>query len=83
MKCHMIFDIKLGEKFCRKERLVVGVHTTTAPASITYLSVVSRKSVRIALKIAALNGLEILACCIQNDYLTAKYREIKWTTEGP
>ena len=39
IKCHMIFDIKVGEKFRRKARLVGG---TTAPGSITYLSVVSR-----------------------------------------
>ena len=35
IKCHMIFDVKLGDKFRRKARLVVGGHTTTAPASIT------------------------------------------------
>ena len=66
IKCHIIFDIKLGENFRKKAQLVGGGHTTTAPASITYLSVVSRDSVRIALKIAALNALDILACDIQN-----------------
>ena len=40
----MIFDIKLGEKFRRKAQLVGGGHTTTAPDSSTYLSVVSRDS---------------------------------------
>ena len=59
-----------------------GGHTTTAPASITYFSVVSRDSVRIALTIAALNGLNILACGIQNSYLTVKCSEIIWTTVG-
>ena len=43
IKFHMIFDIKLGENFRRKARLVGGGQTTTAPASITYLSVVSRE----------------------------------------
>ena len=43
---------------------------TTAPTSITYSSVVSRDSVRIALTIAALNGLDILAFDIHNAYLT-------------
>ena len=62
IKCHIIFDVKLGENFSRKARLVGGGHTTTAPASITYSSVVSRDSVRIALTIAALNDLDILAC---------------------
>ena len=36
IKCHMIFDVKLGENFRRKERLVGGGHTANAPASITY-----------------------------------------------
>ena len=75
IKCHMIVDVKLGENFRRKARLVGGGRTTTAPASITYSSVVSRDSVRIALEIAALNDLDILACDIQNAYLTLLYRE--------
>ena len=83
IKCHMIFDVKLGENFRRKARLVGGGHTTTAPASITYSSVVSRDSVRIALTITALNDLDILACDIQNAYLTALCREKIWTRAGP
>ena len=83
IKCRMIFDIKLGENFRRKARLVGGGHKTVTPASITYSSVVSRDSVRIALTIAALNGLDILACDIQNAYLTAKCRELIWTVAGP
>ena len=39
--CHMIFDIKLGDNFRRKDRLVGGGHHTVAPESVTYLSVVS------------------------------------------
>ena len=73
--CHMIFEIKLGKNFRRKARLVGGGHQTVTPASITYSSVVSRDSVRIALTVAALNDLDILACDIQNAYLTAKCRE--------
>ena len=38
---------------------------------------------RIALTMAALNGLDILACDIQNAYLTAKCREKIWTIAGP
>ena len=79
----MIFDVKLGENFRRKSRLVGGGHTTTAPASIKYSSVVSRDSVRIALTIAVLNDLDILACDIQNAYLTALCRENIWTKTGP
>ena len=83
INCHMIFDIKMGENFRCKARLVAGGHTTTAPASITYSSVVSRDSVRIALTIAALNDLQILACDIQNAYLTARCREKIYTIAGP
>ena len=64
IKCHIIWDVKLGENFRRKARLVAGGHVTETPSSITYSSVVSRDSVRIALTIAALNGLDILACDI-------------------
>ena len=59
------------------------VHTTTAPASITYSSVVSKDSVRISLTIATVNGLDILAYDMQDDYLTSKCRELIWTTAGP
>ena len=62
---------------------MVGGHTTNASVPITYLSLVSRDSVRIALTIATLNGLEILACDIQNDYLTAECMELILTTAGP
>ena len=72
VNCHMIFDINMGEGFRRKARMVNGSHTTEAPASPTYSSIVSRDSVRIALAIAALNGLNMLACNIQNEFLTAK-----------
>ena len=38
--------------------------------------------VRIALTIGALNDLDILACNIQNAYLTNKCRELIWTVAG-
>ena len=79
----MIFDIKLGENFRRKSGLVEGGHTTTVPASITYSSAFSRDSVRITLKIAALNVLDILERDIQNYYLTEKCRDLIWATTGP
>ena len=81
--CHMIFDIKMGENFRRKARMVAGGHKTVTPSSLTYSSVVSRDSVRIALTIAALNGLDVLACDIQNAYLTAPCREKIWMVAGP
>ena len=75
IKCHMIFDIKLYESFRRKTRLLGGEHTKTAPSAITFLSVVSKDSSRIALTILALNNLDILACDIQNAYQKALSRE--------
>ena len=83
IRCHMIFDTKFGENFRRKARLVAGGHMTEAPAMITYSSVLSRDSVRIALTIAALNGLQVMSCDIQNAYLTADCRERTWTYAGP
>ena len=70
----MIFDIKMGENFRQKDRIVAGGYTTTAPDGLTYSSVVPRKSVMIALTIAALNDIEVMACYIKNDYLMEKYR---------
>ena len=69
IECHMIFDIKLRENLQRKERLVGGGHKQETQASTTYSSVVYRESFHIALTIAALNGMDILACDIQNAYL--------------
>ena len=79
----MIFNIKLGENFRRKARLVGGGHQTLAPESITCFSFVSCDSVQIVLTVAALNDLDILACNILNAYLTAKFREKIWTIVGP
>ena len=83
VKCHLIFDVKMGENFRRKARFVAGGHTTDVPITLTYASVVSQDSVRIALTIAALNNLQVLACDIQNAYLTADCRELIWTRAGP
>ncbi len=56
--CHMIFDIKMEDFRC-KARLVAGGHMTKAPATITYTSVVSWETVRVALLMAALNDLNV------------------------
>ncbi len=66
----------MGENFRRKACLVAGGHMTDTLAAMTYSSVVSRDSVRIALTIAALNDLKVMACDIQNAYLTADCREL-------
>ena len=74
VKCHMIFDVKM-EDFRRKARLVAGGHMTKAPAAVTYASVVSRETVRIALTIAALNELEVKVGDVMNAYITAPCTE--------
>ena len=79
--CHMIFDVKMD--LTRKARFVAGGHMTEAPASITYSSVVSRDSVRLAFLIAALNDIEIIACDVGNAYLNAPCREKVWFVAGP
>ena len=78
----MIFDVNMRENFRQKARLVGGGHMTEEPSSITYYSVVSRDSVRIALTVAVLNGLDLLDFDIQSAYLTAKCREKIWTIAG-
>jgi len=80
--CHMIFDVKM-EALRLKARYVAGRHTTGAPATTTYASVVSRESVHIALLIAALNDLEVKATDVQNAYVTAPCTEKVWTVLGP
>ena len=55
---HIIFDIKM-ENFRRKARLVSGCHMTTAPAAVTYASVVLCETICIDLTLAALNELEV------------------------
>ena len=72
LNMHMIFDVKMVENFRRKARLVADGHKTDSPATITYSSVVSRDSVRIALTIAALNDLKVLACDILKAMLPPK-----------
>ncbi len=80
IKCHIIFDVKMD--FTRKARFVAGGHTTEPPNSLTYSSVVSRESVKIAFLIAALNDLDIMSCDIGNAYLNAKCREKIWFVAG-
>ena len=79
--CHLVFDIKM-ENFQRKARLVANGNETGPPASLTYASVVSRESVRIALTIAALNGLEVKTSDIECAYLTAPTTEKLYTILG-
>jgi hypothetical protein len=80
--CHMIFDVKM-EDFRRKKRFVAGGHTTDTPHAMTYESVVSRESVRIALTLATLNYLDVKMADIENAYLMALITEKVWTVLGP
>ena len=82
IKCHLVFDIKM-DTYQYKARMVAGGHMTETPASMTYSSVVSRDSVRVALTIAALNDLQVKAGDIQNAYLTAPCKERITVTCGP
>ena len=82
MECHLVFEIKL-DGFHRKARLVAGGHMTEAPAVMTYTSVMSRETVRIALMTAMLNDLEVKASDVQNAYLTMPCSEKIYTRLGP
>ena len=78
----MVFDIKM-EDFRQKARLVAGGHITKALATITYASVVSRETVRIAIMTSALDDLEVKLGDILNVYRQAPVIEEVWTTLGP
>jgi hypothetical protein len=65
VRCHMVFDVKM-EDFCREARLVAGGHMTKAPATLTYASVVSRETVKLALTVAALNDTDVWAADVLN-----------------
>ena len=71
--CPLIFDVKMD--LTRKARYVAGGHLTDPPSSLTYASIVSRETIRIAFLIAALNDPKILTGDIQNAYLNAYTKE--------
>ena len=73
----------MGKNFRRKARFVADGNKTKTPSTMTYLSVVSRDSVRIALTIAALSDLDALACDIQNAYITVECKDQVWVVAGP
>ena len=82
MDCHIVFDVKF-DGFRFKSRMVAGGHMVDTPSFLTYASVVSRETVRIALTLAALMDLEVKAADVQNAYLTAPTTEKVWTKCGP
>ena len=81
--CNLIFNIKMGS-LLRKYRYVCNGSTTDPPLEIvTFASVVSRESVRIAFTLAALNGLSVEGADASNAYLNALSREKLVTKCGP
>ena len=50
---HIIFYIRMDEKFTREAKLVAAVHTTAPPSPTKYSSVVSRESVIILFILAS------------------------------
>jgi hypothetical protein len=76
----MIFDIKMD--FTRKARLVAGGRPTDPHSCLTYSSVVSRESVRIAFLIAAINGYDVIEADVQNAYVQATSLEKYYTIAG-
>ena len=81
IRWHMIFDIKI-EIFKRKARFAAGGNTTETHETLTYPSVVSRESVRIALTLVALNDLDFKTGDIMNAYQTALVGEKIWCICG-
>ena len=63
-------------------RLVAGGNMIKASATITYVSIVSRQTVRVSLMITTLNDLEAKPCDILNAYLQASVTEKVCTTLG-
>jgi hypothetical protein len=71
---HMILDVKMTLQ--RKARFVAGGHLTEPTKDMTFSSVVSRDSVRLAFLVAALNDLSVLSADISGRaYLNANEGE--------
>jgi hypothetical protein len=70
----MVLDIE-KEDFRQKARIVAGGHLIKAPVTITYASVVSRETVRLALNFISLNDLKVKVGDVLNAYITAPVKE--------
>ena len=81
IRCHMIFDIKMEDSRC-KERVVVGVHVTDPPDTITYASVALRETVRVALTVVALNDFQVRKADIHNSYIQAPVAKKIWSVSS-
>ena len=80
---HLIFDVKLSDNFRRKVRFVADGHIFETPASITYITLISRYSVRILLLSSAFNDLNVMGADVQNAFLSADNLEKHWIRGGP
>jgi hypothetical protein len=68
--------------FTRKARFCAGGHTTNTPLAMPYSSFVLSDSVQIGFMLAALNGLDVMACDLENAYLNAPCVEKIWFKDG-
>ena len=78
---HFVYAVKHDLR--HKARLVAGGHMTDAPDQGSYSSVVSLRSIRIALVAAELNGLETMVGDISSAYLEAFTKEKVCFKAGP
>ena len=74
--CHLVFDVQMD--FTRKAQFVANGSRMETPAWITYSSIISCDSMRLAFLIAALNDLYVKACDIRNAYLNTPCHEKIW-----
>jgi hypothetical protein len=77
----MVYDIKMD--YTRKARLCARGDQTEPPKEITYSSVVSCESIRIAFTYAAMLDLDIRIADVGNAYLYAPMNERLYTICGP
>ena len=70
------------EDFRRKAHLVAGGHMTETPATVTYASVISLESVRLALMLSALKFIKVKFGDVQNYYITSPITEKVWSILG-
>ena len=75
--------MKLSEKFRRNESFFADGNLVEPPASITYITVVSRDSVRIMLLVDALKDLETMDADVKNDFLSTDNIENHWIRDVP
>ena len=82
VKFHMIFDVKM-EDFFQKSQCVTRENIKNSPLTITYARFVSRETFRLALTIAALDGLQVKVDNIMNAYVTSPSTERIWMVIVP